>query len=59
MANGQIKKLLDFANQQMAAEAFLSQAGDRIPNRPDEADVNQRLRDGNTGDVPEFVERMS
>ena len=34
MANGQINKLLEFANMQMAAEAFLSRADSAIPNQP-------------------------
>jgi len=48
MANGQINKLLEFANMQMAAEAFLSQQQDPIPNRPSPGDVLDRLIEGNT-----------
>lgn len=47
MANGQINKLLEFVNLQMAAEAFLSRQGDAIPNQPNQADIFARLVDGN------------
>jgi hypothetical protein len=48
MVNGQINKLLEFANMQMAAEAFLTRASDIVPNRPAEEDIDARLRLGNT-----------
>lgn len=48
MANEQILQLLEFANLQMAAEAFLSQSGDLIPGRPPEGEIETRLEDGNT-----------
>jgi len=48
MANGQLNRLLDFANMQMAAEAFLSQSVDDTPNRPPESELRTRLEDGNT-----------
>jgi len=47
MASGQINKLLGFANLQLAAEAFLSQSVDDVPNRPPEAQIQARLIDGN------------
>ena len=50
MANGQINKLLEFANMQMAAEAFLARALDAVPNKPpdDQAEIASRLVLGNT-----------
>ena len=48
MANGQIQKLLEFADQQMAAEAFLAQANDIIANLPRNEDIRARLIEGNT-----------
>ena len=48
MADGQISKLLEFANMQMAAEAFLSMAGDLTPNIPPPQDIKGRLELGNT-----------
>ena len=48
MANGQMNKLLEFANMQMAAEAFLSRLGDAIPNQPLSTDIRDRLIEGNT-----------
>ncbi len=50
MANNQINKLLEFANMQMAAEAFLARALDAVPNRPpdDQAEIASRLVLGNT-----------
>ena len=48
MANGQISKLLEFANMQMAAEAFLSTVDDPIPNSPPPQDIKARLELGNT-----------
>jgi Ca2+-binding RTX toxin-like protein len=47
MAHGQINRLLEFANMQMAAEAFLSQIGDDIPNLPPAGQVRARLVAGN------------
>ena len=47
MANGQINRLLEFANLQMAAEAFLSQEGDDAPDRPPVSQVKARLELGN------------
>lgn len=47
MANGKINRLLEFANMQMAAEAFLSQSVDPIPNQPPPDRVRDRLVDGN------------
>jgi hypothetical protein len=41
MANGQIRQLLEFANLQMAAEAFLSRPGDTVPDRPNEEDMEK------------------
>ena len=46
MATGQIDRLLEFVNMQMAAEAFLSRSGDS--NRPPPQDVRARLELGNT-----------
>src|SRR5688572_4869609 len=47
MANKQIKKLLEFANMQMAAEAFLIRQGESfIP--ADVRELQQRLELGNT-----------
>ncbi len=48
MANGQLQQLATFANLQMAAEGFLSRAGDDRPNRPDAGLVEQRLFEGNS-----------
>lgn len=48
MANGQIGRLFEFANMQMAAEAFLSRAGDQVPNAPPEDQIKRRLEEGNT-----------
>ncbi len=48
MANGQINKLLEFANMQMAAEAFLARETDSIPNQPAQSDIEARLKEGNT-----------
>lgn len=45
MANNQINKLAEFANLQMAAEAFLVQGNEITPAS---ADVSDRLRRGNT-----------
>src|SRR5262245_48363265 len=45
--NGQIQRLLEFANMQMAAEAFLSRVEDLTINRPPEELVLGRLQDGN------------
>lgn len=45
MANNQIIKLLEFANMQMAAEAFLVEG---VEVAPSPADVPGRLRRGNT-----------
>lgn len=47
MANGQINQLLEFANMQMAAEAFLARSTDNVPNRPVQGDIKTRLEDGN------------
>ena len=44
MANGQINQLLEFANMQMAAEAFLARADDNVPNRPPEEQIVIRNR---------------
>jgi hypothetical protein len=48
MANGQINKLLEFANMQLAAEAFLSRSVDPILNTPPNDRVRDRLIEGNT-----------
>ncbi|MEX2164957.1 MAG: hypothetical protein WD823_12030, partial [Sulfuricaulis sp.] len=48
MAKGQISKLLEFANMQMAAEAFLSRLGDDTPNIPPAGQIQARLTQGNT-----------
>lgn len=45
MANNQLNKLLEFANIQMAAEAFLVEGNEIAPSA---ADINDRLRRGNT-----------
>ena len=44
MANGQMNKLLEFANMQMAAEAFLSRLGDAIPNQPLSTELPPKFR---------------
>ena len=48
MANGEIIRFLEFANIQMAAEAFLSRSIDDVPNRPPSNQLLARLQDGNT-----------
>jgi hypothetical protein len=47
MANGQIKKLLEFVSMQMAAEAFLSRSEDTVSNQPRNEDILDRLVEGN------------
>ena len=46
MANNQISRLLEFANFQMASEAFLLRAGDQ-GIAPNESDVAARVITGN------------
>lgn len=47
MANNQINKLLEFANMQMATEAFLMEAADQGVVQPDNV-IRARLERGNT-----------
>ena len=47
MANGQINKLLEAANLQMAAEAFLAQQDDAVQDRPVPEAILERLKAGN------------
>ncbi|MBC8007384.1 MAG: hypothetical protein H7X76_04970 [Prolixibacteraceae bacterium] len=47
MANNQVNRLLEFANMQMAAEAFLLRDGDGGV-LPGSAALIERLKEGNT-----------
>ncbi|OGA04114.1 MAG: hypothetical protein A3H35_09190, partial [Betaproteobacteria bacterium RIFCSPLOWO2_02_FULL_62_17] len=54
MADERIERLLEYANQQLAAEAFLSRFDDDEPGRPPENRILARLQSGN-GHASKFV----